>query len=520
MSLFGDSTVNTMKAGWVFKESRFLGTWRKRWMILEGTTLCTYVEKPSASESGGLPKPSESFAIANASCFASSAKRSHPSGTHLFVVHTVDSRVVYLATQRSSDQSEWLKSIKWAARGGNKDEDEEEEDDEDEEEQEEDDDDNGDDDYDEDDVEEGASISKRAAAKMTPSQRNRCVAQYREKLLANQSEAQQLRKSLIALTSVDASSRTGYLRMLHEEIGPPPERTWESEWDAMNKERCKLAGRTDISYPKLEGMIKMAQANVTEMLSLTNRGEAHWTREEAEMYWCLQALGSPMSKAISDKSARYAASTYAFSDLIYSHLRRMKFYSGEGAPPLPRPMYCNLRGLYSLVAKDPNWARIEEPDVNGFRGLTTTAPLNVGCNEAMFDPEGKGVRSAKRDNEGNLEWLVQVCLSPASASPPRLPCVYPASTPHLPAGFGHRDVRVGADRRTRRARAPHAQPRRGARRLPTQRALPAEARRDGRILPLRPRQIEGQAREPSTHRPPAPQPAPSQLPLRSISACW
>eukprot|EP00322_Chrysochromulina_rotalis_P013764 CAMPEP_0115837498 /NCGR_PEP_ID=MMETSP0287-20121206/5250_1 /TAXON_ID=412157 /ORGANISM="Chrysochromulina rotalis, Strain UIO044" /LENGTH=718 /DNA_ID=CAMNT_0003291007 /DNA_START=17 /DNA_END=2173 /DNA_ORIENTATION=+ len=227
-----------------------------------------------------------------------------------------------------------------------------------------------------------------AAESLSPAQRDARIHMVRKSLLDNQETAVELRTALKALTSIGASSRAAYLQTLQEQIGPPPARTWQEEWHAINVERLLLLGndKEDLpSYPSIEDMLRMASGNISLCVS-----EGQWEREQAECFWCLQAESAPISKALSEGSARYAASTYAFSGALFSVVQARSRTLPTPAQ-LPPPTYYPLRGKYSLCARDANWDRLEEPDVNGFCGLTSSAPVKTTGIAAHFTPSGLGV---------------------------------------------------------------------------------------------------------------------------------
>ena len=111
---------------------------------------------------------------------------------------------------------------------------------------------------------------------------------------------------------------------------------------------------------------------------------AGWERADAEAFHVLQAVQPAMAAALREDDPRYAASTYALTDVFHRRVR-MQEEASAAAPP---PLYRNLRGEFGLVGSDPSWANLLTADANGVRGLTSSALVNGACDDRNFKPEG------------------------------------------------------------------------------------------------------------------------------------
>ena len=54
----------------------------------------------------------------------------------------------------------------------------------------------------------------------------------------------------------------------------------------------------------------------------------------------------------------------------------------------PRTLYLNLRGRFGLETLDPAWLQLEQPDRNGFRGLTCSATVKAEDGAEVFHRDG------------------------------------------------------------------------------------------------------------------------------------
>jgi len=88
-----------------------------------------------------------------------------------------------------------------------------------------------------------------------------------------------------------------------------------------------------------------------------------------------------MARALREGDPCYAASTYALSDALFAQRR-----AAGGA--LPPKLYRHLVGRFSLTQEEPAWARLEERDETGFRGLTSSASTIALCDPLCFSEDG------------------------------------------------------------------------------------------------------------------------------------
>ena len=206
------------------------------------------------------------------------------------------------------------------------------------------------------------------------------------------------------------TSRAGYLSSLRELIGPQPPHSWKNEWDAMTKEwlmaRCcnnwdaaqKLETETLAaveSMPKFQHEVKVLVE------------EERWTEAHAEAWVFLGLRRDVIARALRERCADYAASTYAVCEALSQalELARPKPASrhvarhllptiteptdghgggGGGVGELPPPIYRHLEGKHSLSESDPQWAHIEAADSNGFFGLTSNALTRASTGAIHF----------------------------------------------------------------------------------------------------------------------------------------
>ena len=228
----------------------------------------------------------------------------------------------------------------------------------------------------------------------------------------SQNSATRKAKKLL-LDKLDAgppTSRTGYLKSLEELIGPnklqtSSRREWMLEWRQMYMEyqNMEIAKKTKItvSSSTVENNGDMAdmkecvdsdnydweeiESEFEEMFepSIVWRTEQGWERDAAEAYTWLSSIEArnPMGRALRECSSRYAKSTYALNRA----LGQRKAACPDKLPPMA---YRNLKGYGSLCDDDEKWAQIEEPDPNGFRGLTTTVLCRPVWGGNYFNAQG------------------------------------------------------------------------------------------------------------------------------------
>ena len=88
--------------GWVEKESRHLGAWRSRYLILRLDALCTYGESELLSPT--KPRPSECIPLLGAVCAATVSRGRRQ---HTFVVRSAG-REVHFACKSAINAENWV----------------------------------------------------------------------------------------------------------------------------------------------------------------------------------------------------------------------------------------------------------------------------------------------------------------------------------------------------------------------------------------------------------------------------
>jgi hypothetical protein len=216
--------------------------------------------------------------------------------------------------------------------------------------------------------------------------------------------AQAARQSLETLQEEAGhkTSRTGYLKVLSEIIGPDPRpsdwnagRSWHDSWRA-DWRRMYLEHTGMSTEPDESGWQAIEEEQAAKLAgSIHNHlDEENWSFGAAEAYTWLSSIEarSPMARALREGSPEFAAATYA---LCSSLTGRSASPPSHGQPSA----YRNLYGRGGLVESDPNWERLETPDRYGFRGLTSTALVRAMHKARYFDERGFLVQVGKGLNE-------------------------------------------------------------------------------------------------------------------------
>ena len=172
--------------------------------------------------------------------------------------------------------------------------------------------------------------------------------------------------------SVRGSTRSGFLMMLDELIGPKPEdRTWHDEWMELNQETARLRGFPIPTEAMLTGDGKYAAATKlkTYQSQVDFKTERGWSLEDAEAHVALSGVCmTAISDSIRQRSSRFAASAHAVYDALALAAQRQ-------AQELPKPVFAFINtggdkpaGL--AVEVDEQFAELSRPDANGFRGFS------------------------------------------------------------------------------------------------------------------------------------------------------
>ena len=199
--------------------------------------------------------------------------------------------------------------------------------------------------------------------------------------------------------ALQKSTRSDFMRTLKELIGPPPEsKEWRDEWDELNIEFGLLK-------QDQEGKPRNRDTVVENMKGLAARGigtiEAKfrnfkqdiefktsigWTQADAEAHLCMTGVvGASIARALEERSARYAASTYA----LYMSLQRGAMLD-KCRGVTPPPVYHHIGGgANSASEKSRRILSIEEADKYGFKGFTCMAELHGYDDPNLFTDDGE-----------------------------------------------------------------------------------------------------------------------------------
>jgi hypothetical protein len=200
-----------------------------------------------------------------------------------------------------------------------------------------------------------------------------------------------------------SSTRKGFLRSLEDQIGPPIKRTWEDElrcaWSKLFQWSESVSdeytsGETEETRERMEETISQNKGDMKR--AIQGMQKVGWGEDTAKMF---QALSWPRPRLAIGRGLRtgdnsFSACTYTICAAMYQEAER-QCTSGMKAPKL----YRHLHGRFSLSSLDPSWGTIQQADMAGFRGLTSTVLV-----KARF-----GGGSGDTDNcfceEGFQQWI-------------------------------------------------------------------------------------------------------------------
>ena len=224
----------------------------------------------------------------------------------------------------------------------------------------------------------------------------------------------ELETLLIKQTVSVSSSRASYLRSLGEIIGPPPtDRRFETEYvelvnewgvkqwadqlaDMTSDEQRAYFEEVKEAYPDMYSPDWVAASNTEQLEVLLQDG---WERSHAVPLLCvLEGVGAPLGRALVAGDPCYAATTYLVSDGLFAAAERQQ------DSPLPPSLYMGLQGdSGALVECDGQWSFLEQPDCNGFCGLTSATLITEAyCAPENFDDNGYCVRTT---TEEGVEYM-------------------------------------------------------------------------------------------------------------------
>lgn len=97
-----DRASAVVREGWINKESRFMKKWRRRWLVLTNTQLCTYKTERSYSS------PTETIVLKD--CATVKSAEEDTNQPFSFRVET-SGRVFFFVAQDASDKEGWIGAI-------------------------------------------------------------------------------------------------------------------------------------------------------------------------------------------------------------------------------------------------------------------------------------------------------------------------------------------------------------------------------------------------------------------------
>eukprot|EP01068_Selenidium_serpulae_P007489 Selendium_serpulae@DN4726_c0_g1_i3.p1 len=91
-----------IKQGWLLKKSRYIGDWRRRWVVLTRSTICAYKNK------GAYEKPTEIIFMNECNTVKSAEDDVHKENS--FRVDAKD-RIFYFVAEHAQDKESWIGHI-------------------------------------------------------------------------------------------------------------------------------------------------------------------------------------------------------------------------------------------------------------------------------------------------------------------------------------------------------------------------------------------------------------------------
>lgn len=177
------------------------------------------------------------------------------------------------------------------------------------------------------------------------------IASLRGALIQLHATADAVNGTLLSLLKTDlTSTRSGHLRTLEDQIGPPPNRCWEDEWVDMRLEALQLQPWTAhlatrehvVANENLDRDGAYVNGQRTNIDSLISDG---WPPDRAFSYMMLHSCKASIARALREGDQRYAASTYQLCSNIFK----------QRANSSRLPMYTHLRGVASLASVDSRY---------------------------------------------------------------------------------------------------------------------------------------------------------------------
>ena len=195
-----------------------------------------------------------------------------------------------------------------------------------------------------------------------------------------------------------AASRSGYLVLLSELIGPVPvDRSWKDEFVPLLAEHYLLTGRAERAnevwvqqHRPLDKLLHDTNfPYATKIKELIRDG---WSPQQAETY-LLTEYTMPLGHELQARGRRFSASIYAVVQTIADLAEKRK---GQEVPKL----YWNLHGAFGLSRLDDSWNNVEVPDANGFCGVCSYALIKGTCSTSR-----RSFSEDARTTEDHPDWV-------------------------------------------------------------------------------------------------------------------
>lgn len=106
----GDALTHTAKAGWVTKQGRMMRNWKRRWLMLQGSTLSYFADNSLRTLKGSM---SIRKAIIEAMSVAKTRPPGHMAGISL---RTRSNRVFHFCCETRDDSDAWIQALVAASK--------------------------------------------------------------------------------------------------------------------------------------------------------------------------------------------------------------------------------------------------------------------------------------------------------------------------------------------------------------------------------------------------------------------
>eukprot|EP01083_Nonionella_stella_P133260 405084_1 len=95
-------STNRVRTGWLYKQSRWMKLWRRRWMVLDGTMLASF------KDAGDMDSPTEQIDLTRVACVSSAEEICNQK--YSFQVYNQEERFVFYCAS-NGQKEDWIRSI-------------------------------------------------------------------------------------------------------------------------------------------------------------------------------------------------------------------------------------------------------------------------------------------------------------------------------------------------------------------------------------------------------------------------